>query len=228
MRALIHDPAARQGLALREVPEPEPADGQALVAVQAIALNFGELAYLEQSRKPGEVPGWDAAGTVLRAAADGTGPAPGTRVVTFGWAGAWAEQRAVDVGELAAVPAAVDLGQAGCILPVAFVHRPGQVTVIYAALIAESVLGQLYQPATQALVPSLVGRNEELTSANAVMSVSNAVTRLVGASLGGVILAGLGLTAVVLIDVGSYLTSAACLCMLRWRAEGLAVVGGEG
>ena len=120
MRALIHDPAAPQGLTLREVPEPEPADGQALVAVQAIALNFGELAYLEQSRKPGEVPGWDAAGTVLRAAADGTGPAPGTRVVTFGWAGAWAEQRAVDVGELAAVPAAVDLGQASA-LPVAAV-----------------------------------------------------------------------------------------------------------
>jgi NADPH:quinone reductase len=46
MRALIHDPAALQGLALREVPEPEPAGGQALVAVQAIALNFGELAYL--------------------------------------------------------------------------------------------------------------------------------------------------------------------------------------
>jgi predicted MFS family arabinose efflux permease len=113
---------------------------------------------------------------------------------------------------------AVSLGQAGCILPVAFVHRPGQVTIIYAALIAESVLGQLYAPAAQALIPSLVGRNEELTSANALSSASNAVTRLVGALLGGVLLAALGLTAVVLIDVGSYLASAGCLGLLRWRA----------
>ena len=113
---------------------------------------------------------------------------------------------------------AVNLGQAGCILPVAFVHRPGQVTIIYAALMAESVLGQLYEPAAQALVPSLVGRNEELTSANALISVSSAMTRLAGASLGGVILAALGLTSVVLIDIGTYLASAACLALLHWRA----------
>jgi predicted MFS family arabinose efflux permease len=113
---------------------------------------------------------------------------------------------------------AVSLGQAGCILPVAFVHRPGQVTIIYAALIAESVLGQLYAPAARALIPSLVGRNEELTSANALSSASNALTRLVGAALGGILLAALGLTAVVLIDVGSYLASAGCIGLLRWRA----------
>jgi NADPH:quinone reductase len=120
MRALTYDPAAPQGLALADVPEPVPAAGQALVGVRAIALNFGELAYLAQSRQPGEVPGWDAAGTVLRPAADGTGPGEGTRVVTFGWAGAWAEQRAVDVTELAAVPDPVDLGAASA-LPVAAV-----------------------------------------------------------------------------------------------------------
>ena len=120
MRALTYDPAAPRGLALANVPEPVPASGQALVGVRAIALNFGELAYLAQARQPGEVPGWDAAGTVLRAAADGTGPAEGTRVVTFGWAGAWAEQRAVDVTELAAVPDPVDLGAASA-LPVAAV-----------------------------------------------------------------------------------------------------------
>ena len=113
---------------------------------------------------------------------------------------------------------AVSLGQAGCILPVAFVHRPGQVTIIYAALMAESVLGQLYAPAARALVPSLVGRNEELTSANALSSASNAMTRLAGAALGGILLAALGLTAVVLIDVGSYLAAAGCIGLLRWRA----------
>jgi NADPH2:quinone reductase len=118
VRALTHDPDAPQGLRLRDVPEPAPEATQALVGVEVVALNFGELAYLATSRKPGEVPGWDAAGTVIRAAADGSGPAAGTRVVTFGWSGAWAEQRAVDTAELAIVPDAVDLGAASA-LPVA-------------------------------------------------------------------------------------------------------------
>lgn len=118
MRALTYDPAAPQGLRLRDVPEPVPGSSQALIGVEAFALNFGELAYLSGARQPGEVPGWDAAGTVIRAAADGSGPAEGTRVVTFGWSGAWAEQRAADISELAAVPASVDLGAASA-LPVA-------------------------------------------------------------------------------------------------------------
>jgi len=33
-----------------------------LVEVQAIALNFGRLAFLAEQRKPGEVVGWEAAG----------------------------------------------------------------------------------------------------------------------------------------------------------------------
>src|SRR5271170_2266677 len=37
---------------------------------------------------------------------------------------------------------AVTLGQAGCILPVAFVHQSGQVPIVYLALLAESALGQ--------------------------------------------------------------------------------------
>jgi NADPH:quinone reductase-like Zn-dependent oxidoreductase len=119
MRALTHDPDAPQGLRLRDdVPEPVPGDTQVLVGVEVVALNFGELAYLAQSRKSGEVPGWDAAGTVIRAAADGSGPGAGTRVVTFGWSGGWAEQRAVDTAELAVVPDSVDLGAASA-LPVA-------------------------------------------------------------------------------------------------------------
>jgi len=113
---------------------------------------------------------------------------------------------------------AVSLGQAGCILPIALARRPSQLAVVYAGLLAESALGQFYQPAAQALVPSLLGRSGDLTSANALIAGGSAVTRLVGASLGGVIFAALGLTAVVVIDAGSYLVAAACLALLRWRA----------
>jgi NADPH:quinone reductase-like Zn-dependent oxidoreductase len=55
---------------------------------------------------------------VVAAAADGSGPPAGARVVTFGWSGAWAEQRAVDTAELAVLPDAVEFGAAAA-LPVA-------------------------------------------------------------------------------------------------------------
>jgi NADPH:quinone reductase-like Zn-dependent oxidoreductase len=114
MRALTFNP----DLSFEVVPDPVPTPSQALVRVAAFSLNFGEIAFRGPDARPGHVPGWDAAGVVVRPAADGSGPAAGARVVTFGWSGAWAELRAVDTAELAVVPGTVDLGQAGA-LPVA-------------------------------------------------------------------------------------------------------------
>ncbi|GAA2366158.1 zinc-binding dehydrogenase [Streptomyces cuspidosporus] len=112
MRALLYDPEAPQGLRLGEAPEPVPREAQSLIEVHAASLNFGELAYREERARPGQVLGWDAAGVVVRPAADGSGPAAGTRVVCFGPPGAWAERRAVDLADLAMVPEAVELGAA--------------------------------------------------------------------------------------------------------------------
>lgn len=114
MRALIFNSDLTFGV----VPDPVPTPSQALVEVAAVSLNFGEIAYRSADAGPGYVPGWDAAGVVVQAAADGSGPAAGTRVVTFGWSGAWAELRAVNTAELAVVPEGVDLGSAAA-LPVA-------------------------------------------------------------------------------------------------------------
>jgi NADPH:quinone reductase-like Zn-dependent oxidoreductase len=117
MRALtvVDDVPGR--IALREAPDPTPGPDQALIRVEAISLNHGELPALTGA-VAGTIPGWDAAGTVIQAAASGRGPAAGTRVVTRGASGGWAERRAVDVDELAIVPDDVDIAAAST-LPVA-------------------------------------------------------------------------------------------------------------
>lgn len=118
MRAVVYEPDAPGALELSEVPAPEPGSAEALVRVAATSVNFADVAFLRERQVRGAVPGFDASGVVLTAAADGSGPPPGTRVVTFGWSGGWAELRAVDVDEMAKVPDGVDLGAAAAV-PVA-------------------------------------------------------------------------------------------------------------
>jgi NADPH:quinone reductase-like Zn-dependent oxidoreductase len=118
MRAVIYDPEARARLRLADVDEPVADDSEAVIEVRATALNFGEVHFIARMRKPGEVPGWDAAGVIAQAAADGSGPPVGTRVVGFDGAGGWAQRRSVPTENLAVLPDSVDFGPAAA-LPVA-------------------------------------------------------------------------------------------------------------
>jgi NADPH:quinone reductase len=116
MRALVASPDPPHA-SLSEVPDPEPLPHQALVEVKAISLNRGEVRRLP-AMKPGAVAGWDLAGFVNQAAADGSGPPKGARVVGLMNPGAWAERAAVRSDWLAELPDGVSFEQAAA-LPVA-------------------------------------------------------------------------------------------------------------
>ncbi|MFI0822421.1 zinc-binding dehydrogenase [Streptomyces sp. NPDC021098] len=117
MRALLVDSSTPSGLRLGETADPEPAPHEALVRVTATSLNYGETAHRNEA-PDGTVLGWDAAGVIERAAADGSGPAAGTPVVTIGEAGGWAELRAVHTGLIGIPPEGADPGALST-LPVA-------------------------------------------------------------------------------------------------------------
>lgn len=118
VRALVVDPAAPAAVRLGEVADPVPGPGQVLVDVSHASLNYGDLNDARSGRVPaGAVLGSDAAGVVVRAAADGTGPVAGTRVVAL-TTGAFAERVAIDVGAPAEVPKGLDPAKAVA-LPVA-------------------------------------------------------------------------------------------------------------
>ena len=117
MKALVTTPGAAGRIVMQDVPEPEPHPDEAVIGVQASSLNRGELRLIA-ARNEGWRPGQDVAGVVCRAAADGSGPAAGTRVVALADAAGWAQQVAVPTDRIGTLPAGVSVTRAAA-LPIA-------------------------------------------------------------------------------------------------------------
>src|SRR5690348_14460238 len=118
IRAVTVDPDAPGRLAIKPVALRDPDRDEVAVKVTAISLNRGETRRALQAADPGWRPGWDFAGVVETAAADGSGPKPGSRVVGLLPNGAWAERVNCRSHAVAALPDAVS-DAAAATLPVA-------------------------------------------------------------------------------------------------------------
>jgi len=118
VRAIVVDEGAPGRLAIKPVELRDPDRDEVQVKVAAISLNRGETRRAVQQAEPGWRPGWDFAGIVERAAADGSGPQAGARVVGILPNGAWAERVNCRSHAVGALPDAVSDAQAAT-LPVA-------------------------------------------------------------------------------------------------------------
>ena len=112
MRAIVTDPGAADPLKIAEVARPAPHPHEALVRVRAFSLNAGETRTALAADRV-YTPGWDFAGIVARASADGKSPAKDALVFGSIPLGAWAEHICVPGPEWAVIPPGVTLDTGG-------------------------------------------------------------------------------------------------------------------
>lgn len=135
MRAVLKTAGAPGELAVGQAAVPACDSNQALVRVRAVSLNRGEV-FRVQFAPAGHPIGWDVAGVVEKAAADGSGPAPGTRVAGFlPAANGWAELASMITSYMAPIPEGVS-DQDAAALPVA------GLTALYSLERGRRLLGQ--------------------------------------------------------------------------------------
>ncbi|UUY52611.1 MFS transporter (plasmid) [Streptomyces yangpuensis] len=104
----------------------------------------------------------------------------------------------------------VSLLQVLVLLPLLAVDGPGQLYLVNLVTCAQAALATVFQPAKYALLPSVVAP-EDVAAANGLASLNGNLARLLGASCGGFVVAGLGLPGVLVIDAASFLVAVALL-----------------
>lgn len=107
-----------------------------------------------------------------------------------------------------------NLASAVALLPLLFVHSANVIWLVYVVAFLSYSLDQFAAPAERAILPGLVGR-DRLVQANALFTISNSIVNLLGPPLGGLLLGVAGFSAVVLIDIASFVLAAALIALMR-------------
>ncbi len=113
--------------------------------------------------------------------------------------------------------------QAVALLPLLLVHDRDGLAIVYAVIVAQSSLAALFDPAKNALLPTLVDPRQ-LVPANALVGLGAAVGRLAGGPLGGLLLAAGSLRTIVIADALSFGVAGVLIA----RVPSAAAAGGGG
>ena len=119
MKAIqIHETGGPEVLKPVELPIPEPGQGQVLIRVEAIGLNFVEIYFRKGVYKATLpiTPGSEAAGTVEEVGPGVTGFAPGDAVASASVLGSYAEYALVPAAQLVKIPKGVTPEQAAAVM----------------------------------------------------------------------------------------------------------------
>jgi NADPH2:quinone reductase len=109
----IHAPGGPEALNYEDVPTPSPGQGQVLLRIEAVGVNFLEIYQRTGLQKvtPPFVPGTEAAGTVESVGSGISRLKPGDRVATVNALGAYGELALVPAERAVPLPAAITTRQ---------------------------------------------------------------------------------------------------------------------
>ncbi|WP_432885842.1 MFS transporter [Kribbella sp. CA-245084] len=122
----------------------------------------------------------------------------------------------LDRWDLARAMWIADLASAAAVGLILFADKD-HVWLIYLAIVLENTATTVFRPAVRALLPAVVGTGPELAKANAINAVTSSAIRLAAPPLGALLLAGPGIKFVLIVDIISYLLSAATIATVRTR-----------
>jgi MFS family permease len=134
----------------------------------------------------------------------------------------------------------VSLLQALSLLPLLAVRGAEDLVLVNVVTACQAGLAAIFEPARSALLPTLLDR-DDLPAANGLIGLNATLARLLGASLGGVLLGYGGLPGVLFVDFASFVLAALLLVrgfgvatpvvrhppMLRAWVEGLREITGQ-
>lgn len=120
---VVEEPGGPEALTWREVPDPKPGAGEALIAVTASAVNRADVmqrmgAYPPPAGAP-PYPGLECSGRIVELGPSITSWQVGDQVCALLSGGGYADKVAVPVGQLLPVPAGIDLVHAAALPEVA-------------------------------------------------------------------------------------------------------------